>query len=115
MNEADTKLVSEFLKSIKLDILNTRAFKKADNHFVITVGSISTEGSSTGSEFQGNKFDIEYGEFSEYLTEVIEHLKRAIPYAANDNQKEMIEHYITSYETGSIDTHKESQRKWIKD
>lgn len=27
----------------------------------------------------------------------------------------MIEHYIAHYESGSIEMHKESQRKWIKD
>ena len=51
MNDADLKVVADFLKSIKLDVLNTRVFKKADNHFVVTVGSVNTQDSITGSEF----------------------------------------------------------------
>ena len=27
----------------------------------------------------------------------------------------MLDHYIEHYKTGSIESHKESQRKWIKD
>jgi dipeptidyl-peptidase-3 len=42
-------------------------------------------------------------------------LQKAIPYAANEHQKHMLEHYIEHYKTGSIESHKESQRKWIKD
>lgn len=43
------------------------------------------------------------------------YLERAKEYAANDNQREMIELYIDHFKTGSIDKHKDSQRKWIKD
>merc|ERR1711972_707559 len=36
-------------------------------------------------------------------------------YCANDTQKKMLEKYIESYHTGSIDAHKDSQREWIRD
>ena len=44
ITKEDLALVTEFLASEKIDILNTRAFKKEDNenHFIITVGSIET-------------------------------------------------------------------------
>ena len=57
MVSADLSLVQEFMVDQKIDILNTRAFKKADR-IVITVGSVSNEGSKTGIEFKGQKFDI---------------------------------------------------------
>ena len=57
MVASDLALVKEFLIDQKIDILNTRAFKKADR-MVITVGSISSEGSKTDVEFKGQKFDI---------------------------------------------------------
>lgn len=51
MNEADLALVKEFLLDQKLDILNTRAFKY-DDRIVVTVGSISKDGSKS-VDFKG--------------------------------------------------------------
>lgn len=45
MNQEDLKVVKEFLKSQKIDVLNTRTFKKSETHYLITVGSVMTEGS----------------------------------------------------------------------
>jgi len=56
-----------------------------------------------------------YGEFSEFLKESNSYLKEALKYVANDLQKKMVEDYIEHYETGSIETHKDSQRAWVKD
>ena len=69
MTKEDLELVSEFLVSEKIDILNTRAFKNEENenHYVITVGSIQTQGSRTVS-FKDKQFDVKYGEFAEFLT-----------------------------------------------
>jgi hypothetical protein len=39
-------------------------------------------------------------------------LKQALKYCANENQEKMIQKYIEHYQTGSIDTHKDSQRFW---
>lgn len=43
------------------------------------------------------------------------YLERVVQYAANDNQRDMVRLYIEHYNTGSIETHKDSQRKWIAD
>jgi hypothetical protein len=43
MTKADLTLVKEFLDSKKIDVLNTRAFKKGEK-YIITVGSISKLG-----------------------------------------------------------------------
>ena len=34
---------------------------------------------------------------------------------ANEHQKEMIDHYVTSFEVGSIEAHKNGSRSWIRD
>lgn len=82
---------------------------------MITVGSISTDGSEAGIAFQDATFSIQYGEFAPYLEEMNKYLKKALNYVANENQQRMIEKYIEHYQTGSIDTHKDSQRSWIRD
>lgn len=115
MNKEDLDIVREFLLHMKIDVLNTRVHKTGDNHYLLTVGSVMTEGSKKDVEFKGKLFDVEYGEFASYLEETIYYLQRALPYAANDNQRKMIELYIEHYKTGSIDTHKDSQRSWILD
>mmetsp|Transcript_33012 Transcript_33012/g.50567 ORF Transcript_33012/g.50567 Transcript_33012/m.50567 type:complete len:188 (+) Transcript_33012:298-861(+) len=109
MTKEDLALVQEFLDSQKINILNTRVFKQGDK-FVLTVGSISKEGSKQDVDFKGHKFDIVFGEFSEYLKEMNAYLEEAVKYAGNDTQKKMIELYIDHYQTGNVETHKDSQR-----
>jgi len=58
---------------------------------------------------------LEYGEFSSYLEEVNFYLTECLKYAANEGQANMIKKYIESFETGSIDAHKDSQKHWVKD
>ena len=113
MDEKDLKLVKEVLMKEKVDILNTRAFKQANGDITITVGSIQK--STRQVKHNDRNFSIEFGEFSSYLEDTVYYLERALPYAANDNQKQMIEFYIEHYKTGSIEVHKDSQRKWIAD
>ncbi len=43
------------------------------------------------------------------------YLEQALPYAANETQASMLRNYISHYRSGSIETHKESQRDWIRD
>lgn len=82
---------------------------------MITVGSIDTKKSKKDIEFQGKKFDLEYGEFKDYLKEMNQYLVEAKKYAANDHEENMINNYIKSFVSGSISEHKDSQRDWIKD
>jgi len=88
MTAEDHTLIQAFLLSAEsvaagLDILNTRAFKKGDNQYLLTVGSISTEGNRS-MEFQGKTFEIKYGEFASYLKDMNKYLQMALPYVAND-------------------------------
>lgn len=115
MVKADLDLVKEFLVNQNIDILNTRTFKQENGTYIVTVGSISTDGSKQGIEFKGNKFDVQYGEFSQYLVECNINLQEALKYCANETQEKMIQKYIEHYQTGSIEAHKDSQRQWVKD
>lgn len=115
MTKEDLALIQEFLLDQNISILTTRAFKQEDGKILITVGSISTEGSKTDVEFKGRKFDIQYGEFASYLEECQAYLREALKYCANDLQEQMIQKYISHYQTGNVEDHKDSQRLWVKD
>lgn len=112
MTMEELELVKEFLLTPEavdkgLDILNTRVFKQADNDFLITVASITQDGSCT-MQYKDKTFNIQFGEFAEYLKEMNHYLEKALPYAANEHQELMIQKYIESYTTGSIPVHKDS-------
>jgi dipeptidyl-peptidase-3 len=49
------------------------------------------------------------------LKRVNDNLKTAMKYCANQTQENMLKEYIVSFENGSIDKHKDSQRLWVKD
>jgi dipeptidyl-peptidase-3 len=113
MTKADLATVKEILNHEKIDVLNTRAFKLEDK-MVITVGSISKNGTRSG-ELKGVKYDINYGEFAPYLEEMNVYLTECLKYCANENQLTMVQKYIEHFNSGSIDDHKDSQRAWVKD
>jgi dipeptidyl-peptidase-3 len=112
MTKVDLALVNKFAESQKIDILNTRAFKE-DGKYILTVGSAAK--STKTVEYEGNTFEIKYGEFSPYMEECVSYLKEALKYAGNENQEKMIEKYIEHFESGDITAHKESQRYWVQD
>lgn len=95
MTMADLDLVREFLADKKINPLNTRAFKKADGSYEITIGSI--EKGTTEHTFKDKSFRVVKGEFAPYLSEMNHYLEKAIPYAANEHQKQMLELYIKHF------------------
>lgn len=113
MTKKDLALVKEFMEHKKIDLLNTRAFKDENGKFIISVGSINTDRSEYNQIYKGKVFDIEYGEFKEYLKEVNKYLAKALKFAANEHETQMIKKYIKHFNTGDINDHKDSQRFWI--
>ena len=85
LKKDDLKNVTDFITQRPgIDVLNTRAFKKADGTYVITVGSVDTSKTEKGIEFSGNKFDVIFGEFAPYVKECHDYMKEVGKYCAND-------------------------------
>uniref|UniRef100_A0AAQ4PP70 Dipeptidyl peptidase 3 n=1 Tax=Gasterosteus aculeatus aculeatus TaxID=481459 RepID=A0AAQ4PP70_GASAC len=121
----DAELAQKFLDSKKLSAYNTRLFKrdkegkacyevrlasavqKGQNYLVITNKFIFT--------FEGKEFTLKRGDYAPLMEKVSHYLQQAQAYAANENQRKMLEEYSRSFTFGSVDAHKEGSRYWIKD
>jgi len=56
-----------------------------------------------------------HGDHSEELKHICSCLAEASKYAANETQRRFLAEYIESFETGSLQSYRNSQRTWIKD
>uniref|UniRef100_A0A3B4WVI5 Dipeptidyl peptidase 3 n=1 Tax=Seriola lalandi dorsalis TaxID=1841481 RepID=A0A3B4WVI5_SERLL len=85
----DAELAQKFLDSKKLSAYNTRLFKKDNGGkacYEVRLASAVQKGQNCSEA-----------------------------YAANENQRKMIEEYRRSFNLGSVEAHKEGSRYWIKD
>eukprot|EP00931_Biecheleriopsis_adriatica_P029224 TRINITY_DN17381_c0_g1_i1.p1 TRINITY_DN17381_c0_g1~~TRINITY_DN17381_c0_g1_i1.p1 ORF type:complete len:737 (+),score=131.69 TRINITY_DN17381_c0_g1_i1:84-2294(+) len=120
--EADADVSAKFMDSIKISPYNTRLFKAEDgNYTVMLASSLSGAGDDAVGKlckehnFEGKKFIVSRGDYAPLMGRVVDSLKDALPFAANDEQKNMLERYIDSFSTGSIEEHKNASRHWVKD
>lgn len=49
------------------------------------------------------------------MKRIASNLKIAATHAANTNQQQMIDKYVSSFTTGSVRDHEDGSRFWIKD
>ncbi|KAG5511460.1 hypothetical protein JKF63_07423 [Porcisia hertigi] len=110
----DAVLANDFLASKKMDGVNTRVFKEEDGTLVIRVAA-AREKTVPAEEFKGRSIAMYYGDYKEEMARVVAELRKAQPYAENERQVRMIDHYIEHFEHGDVDAHKESQKVWVKD
>lgn len=66
-------------------------------------------------QYKGAYFEVTRGDYSPLLKLAVENLSKAKDYAANDNEKNMLKHYINSFNEGDLSEHKEGSRYWIRD
>ena len=55
------------------------------------------------------------GDHSAELNAICTELKQAVAYAADERQRTFLEKYIESFESGSLEAYRESQRTWVSD
>ncbi|KAG5652743.1 hypothetical protein H0H81_003884 [Sphagnurus paluster] len=118
ITDEEVASVQAAAEALGIDVLNTRVVKNDVDDFTLLVASAQTQPTVTHAiDHKSAKatLKVEYGDFSESLKAVNEALREAKKYAANDNQKEMIEGYIKSFDSGSIQDHKDGSKAWVKD
>uniref|UniRef100_A0A672FK70 Dipeptidyl peptidase 3 n=1 Tax=Salarias fasciatus TaxID=181472 RepID=A0A672FK70_SALFA len=115
----DAELAQKFLDSKKLSAYNTRLFKRDNGGkacYEVRLASAVQKGQS-GDVSQAFslffQFTVKRGDYGPVMEKVSYYLQEA--YAANENQRKMLEEYRRSFTLGSIDAHKEGSRYWIKD
>eukprot|EP00112_Aurelia_sp_Birch-Aquarium-sp1_P018005 Seg4231.1 transcript_id=Seg4231.1/GoldUCD/mRNA.D3Y31 product="Dipeptidyl peptidase 3" protein_id=Seg4231.1/GoldUCD/D3Y31 len=130
----DVELVGEYMQEKDISPYNTRLFKtvskdgkvtyqlrlasaaKSDKPVTCKDGFKDTVAEFLGShQMKDATLNITRGDYSPILNRVVKNLENAKKYAANDNQKLMLENYIHCFITGSINAHKDGSRYWIKD
>uniref|UniRef100_A0A8C5E167 Dipeptidyl peptidase 3 n=1 Tax=Gouania willdenowi TaxID=441366 RepID=A0A8C5E167_GOUWI len=123
----DAELAQKFLDSKKLSAYNTRLFKRENGGkacYEVRLASAEQKGqncstlatSCCGSfNFEDKEFSVKRGDYSPLMEKVASNLQQAQAFAANENQRKMLEEYQRSFTLGSIEAHKEGSRYWIKD
>lgn len=116
----DGNIVKNFMEKRGFEAYNTRVFKDpATNLYEVRFASVLDTNEEEGSEYMklnnsAEGFILTRGDYSPFLSLVNENLIKAKEYAANENEKQMIQNYIEHFKTGSLDKHKDGSRFWIK-
>ncbi|XP_075970356.1 dipeptidyl peptidase 3 isoform X2 [Anticarsia gemmatalis] len=121
--EEDSNLVNDWMKTKRIEAYICRTFKTTaeDGLPLYTIHLASVESSPKPpltmdiEKYKGAYFRVTRGDYSPLLKRVNENLSKAKEYAANDNEKNMLLHYINSFKEGDLSEHKEGSRYWIKD
>ncbi|KAF8212242.1 aflatoxin-detoxifizyme [Mycena galopus ATCC 62051] len=109
---ADIQAAAE---KLGIDLLNTRVKKESSTSFSLLVASANLQPEVTVDLGKGSTLTVKYGDMQESLAKVVASLQEAKKYAQNAHQTAMIEGYIKSFESGSIQDHKDASRHWVKD
>lgn len=114
ITEEEITKVDAFLQSQGIATLNTRLIKFKSNEdkvcYGYLVGSVENKIVNHKNEIFGF-----YGDFSEFLTSLNSYLAICKTFTKRPYQLSMIDYYIESFNTGSVEAHKKSQIEWVKD
>ncbi|KAI0531914.1 peptidase family M49-domain-containing protein [Xylaria digitata] len=117
ITEQEIGIVSRTLEKNPILPENTRIRKTENGDFEVLIASIESGDSTDTFPLLGAKGSVRLvrGDHSAELKNICAELSEASKYAANDLQRDFIRAYIESFQTGSLDAYRESQRIWVRD
>lgn len=118
ISKPDVVAIKKILGERKVYFENVRIRKVSDKEFDIIVASADQKNEVTYPakiEEDGYTINIKFGDHTKEMAQICANLEKAKEYAANETQIKMIDAYIESFKTGSLEAHKESQKYWVKD
>jgi dipeptidyl-peptidase-3 len=114
VSKEEAELVQEYMNENNISAYNTRLFKTGDKQFELRLAS-AQKLDNKNVEYKDLQIQITYGDYGKYVARIRDNLQKALQYAANEHQADMIKKYIDHFNSGDVEQHKESQRFWIKD
>ncbi|KAH9939262.1 aflatoxin-detoxifizyme [Epithele typhae] len=118
ITDEEVAAIQEAAEKLSIDVLNTRVQKNSPDSFVLLVASAERK-SSVQHEIKildrHAKLSVEYGDFSDAMQKAAAALTEAKKYAANEHQTAMLDAYIESFKTGSMEAHKKGSEHWVRD
>jgi dipeptidyl-peptidase-3 len=120
MSSEDVRMVSQILEKNGIYPENTRIQKvKNGDHCIFEVLQASIDLCTSPREFiipaSKSVIRLVSGDHCEELTRVCESLREAKKFAANEIQVKFLSQYVESFETGSLNAYRDSQRTWVRD
>ncbi|KAI1007998.1 putative dipeptidyl peptidase 3 [Podosphaera aphanis] len=128
ITKAEISAISDFLEKKGLLVENTRLRKNSDGSYDLLIASAVSQVPPTGGDIgtetvfilengllKGHTLKLVYGDHSREMAIIANYHRKAAEVAANENQKKMQLAYAKSFEEGSLEAFKDSQRFWIKD
>lgn len=119
--------IGDMLEKKKLLLENTRLRKTSTGDFELLIASAETKPSSSDRDIgdidsldlegnlSGKNLKFVFGDYAREMQMISTESQGAMGHADNEVQKSMHGQYKKSFQTGSIQAFKESQRYWIKD
>ncbi|KAJ4418499.1 hypothetical protein N0V85_001408 [Neurospora sp. IMI 360204] len=120
--------VAKWMQKTGLLPENTRLRKTKDGVFELLIASavtsIPSEGGDIGKDteykitegpLEGKTIKLVYGDYAAEMKAITEYSKKAAENAENETQQKMHTAYAKSFEEGSLEAFKDSQRFWIRD
>lgn len=113
----DAELVQKFLECHKMEAYNTRVFKSVVDGktlYNIKVASSSLNNVSTEA-FSDVFICVKNGDFIDLMNLLVECCSYACERSLNSIESNFWKLYAKSFETGSIELHKEASKLWVQD